>query len=134
MGKYALNSGKRNPFWRNQIVHDAHAALPHDGQLEIHQVVVILVHRPSQSILDWHGSARCPASFDGAENVFEAGARHHRDFWTGQSPGGLFAEGPALALESDGPGSGTATHFAGPSHLRTPASGIPIRSSTLSTL
>src|ERR1035437_9112551 len=119
-------------------MHDAHIGLGHNGQLEVHQVVVILVHRPRQRILDRHHRSGRAALLYGAEDVFEAFAWQNGNSRSKQFAGGFFTEGAARSLKGNrrrgrclGP-AGFHTHFSAPSHLRTWASGVPIRSRTRS--
>src|SRR5271157_5039895 len=103
-------------------------------------MVVILVHRPRQRILDGHHRSGGSTLLDAAEDVFETFARQNVDSRSQQLAGGFFAEGAARALKGNrrrGRSLGPAhshTHFSAPSHLRTWALGMPIRSRTRSML
>src|SRR5579871_4310179 len=99
-------------------------------------MIVILVHRPRQGILDRNHRPRRRALFQAAENVLKTRAGKHFAVRASQFAGGLFAECPSLALECNGPlaaGFGfPARHRSGPSQRRTWSSATPIRSSALS--
>src|SRR5689334_6666437 len=95
------------------------------------QVVVILVHRAGQRVLDRHYGARGAALLQRAEHVFETRARQHFDAAAEQFARGLFAERASFALECD---PLFAMFHRAPSHRRAFAAGKPIRSRTRSTL
>ena len=82
-------------------MHDAHTGFGHNGQLEIHQVIVILVHRPGQRILDGHHRSGGAALLHGAEDVFEAFAWQNGNTRSQQVAGGFFAEGAARSLKGN---------------------------------
>src|SRR5205823_1708127 len=79
MGKYALNLGKSDTFQSNQIVHDTHTGLPHDRQLEIDQMIVVLMDTSNERIFDRHYGARRAAVLQITKEVLEALTREHVD-------------------------------------------------------
>jgi hypothetical protein len=85
---------------RDQVVHDAHASLGDDRQLEIQQVVVILVYRPGQRVFDRHDGVVDVAGRQRAENLFEPFTRLVIEAIAQQQPAGLLAEGAARRLET----------------------------------
>ena len=78
MRKYAPDFTEWHTFGRDQVVHDPHAGLGHDGQLEMQQVIVILVYRTGQGILDGDYRSGRPAVLKASEDVLEAFARQNR--------------------------------------------------------
>src|ERR1017187_10352538 len=131
MGESAFDLGELEAFGGDQVVYDAHAGFGHDGQFEVHQVVVVLMDAAGEGIFDGHDGASGATVLDGAEDVFKTGTGEH--FGAGaELPGGLLAEGTALPLEgNDGAAS---AHRATPSQRRTRRSGRPMRSRTRSML
>jgi hypothetical protein len=61
MRKNALDLGKLHALAGDQIVDDAHAGFGHDGQFEVHQVVIVLVDAAGERVLDRHHRAGRPA-------------------------------------------------------------------------
>src|ERR1017187_2949573 len=132
MRKCAADFIEFHAFGRDQVVYDAYAGFGHDGELVIHQMVVILMHAAGEGIFDGHHGAGGAAVFQSAEEVLKAHAGKHFHVRTAQSAGGFLAEGAALALERNHGAAGA--HRSTPSQRRTAGSGRPIKSSTRSTL
>src|ERR1019366_679021 len=132
MGKDASNLGELHAFWGDEVVHDAHAGFGHDGQFEVHQMVVVLMDAAGEGVLDGHHGAGGAAILDAAEEVFKTRTGKHFGVGAAELAGGLLAEGAALALEGDDWAAGA--HRVTPSQRRTRGSGRPRRSRMRSTL
>src|SRR5271156_5704752 len=125
-------------------MHDAHAGFAHDGELEVQQVIVVLVDRAGQGVLDRHHRPVRTALLETAENVFEPYAGQDFRRRAGEFARSFFAESPAFALKrqqsgrfanarAHSPPSGPWAALACPQR-RTWESGIPRWSRTRSTL
>src|ERR1017187_5333018 len=132
MGENAFDLGEFDAFGRDQVVDDAHAGFGHDGQFEVHQVVVVLMDAAGEGVFDGHDGARGGAVLDGAEDVLKTGTGEHFSGRAAELAGGLLAEGATLPLEGDDGAAGA--HRVTPSQRRTLRSGRPSRSRTRSTL
>src|SRR5260370_39766550 len=113
-------------------MYDAHIGFCHDGEFEIHQVIVIFVNAARQRILNRHDGARGAALFQTAKQVLKPHTGKNFHVSSAKLAGGFLAEDSALALDSND--FRTAPHRLTPSHRRTSGSAIPIRSRTRSTL
>src|ERR1017187_4130415 len=132
MGEDAFNLGKFHAFPGDQVVHDAHAGFGHDGQFEVHQMVVVLVDAAGQGVFDGHDGAEGGAFLDAAKDIFKTRTGEDFDVGAAETAGGLLAEGAALPLERDEAPAGA--HRDTPSRRRTRGSGKPMRSRTRSML
>src|SRR5674476_1700360 len=117
MGEDAFDLGELHAFWGDQVVHDAHAGFGHNGEFEIHQMVIILVDAASEGVLDGHDGAGGGAILDAAEDVFKARTGEHFGVGAAELAGGLLAEGAALALERDDRAAGVPVSY---THLTLP--------------
>src|ERR1039458_6800966 len=77
MGESAFDLGELDALGGDQVVDDAHAGFGHDGQFEVHQVVVVLIDATGESVFDGHYRARGGAVLDGAEDVLKTGTGQH---------------------------------------------------------
>src|ERR1019366_4177289 len=132
MGESAFDLGELDALGGDQVVDDAHAGFGHDGQFEVHQVVVVLMDAAGESVFDGHDCARGGGVLDGAEDVFKTGTGEHFGAWAAELAGGLLAEGAPLPLKGDDGAAGA--HRVTPSQRRTRGSGRPMRSRTRSML
>ena len=57
MGEDAFDLREFDALPGDQVVHDAHAGFGHDGQFEIHQVVVVFVDAAGEGVFDGHDGA-----------------------------------------------------------------------------
>src|ERR1035437_9739195 len=101
MGENTSDLGELHAFGGDQVVHDAHAGFGHDGQFEVHQVVVVLVHAAGEGVLGGHHGAGGAAVLDAAEDVFKTRTGKNPDVGAAELAGGLLAEGAALPLKRD---------------------------------
>ncbi len=82
-------------------MYDAHAGFGHNGQFEIHQMVVIFVNAARQRVLDRHNGARRAPLLQTAEQVFKPHTGKNFHVSSAELASGFLAEGAAFALEGD---------------------------------
>src|SRR5579884_2875060 len=92
---------KANARRRHQIVDDPHIRLTDDPHIEMQQMIVILVHRSGETVLNRYDRRIRLAPVERAKNLLEALIRNHRSPIAKQLPYRLLAKRPQLPLKPD---------------------------------
>ena len=97
--KNPLNLPECHARRRNKVVHDPHAGFRDDGQIEVQQVVIVLVYRAVERVLDGNHRSLDLFLLESPEYVFEPLAGQYVNALSEQFASGLFAECATLSLE-----------------------------------
>jgi hypothetical protein len=92
---------KPHPWGRDQIMHNPDASFCCDPRIEMQQVVVILMHRSSQRVLDRYNGCIDFAPPEAHENLVESGKRNNLNLVSQELMDRLLAKRPQLTLNAN---------------------------------